>query len=75
MMHTAAETAIGPGNDILTSDDVREADDPIGDKLRMFDEIGGMTDDTRNQNLAVGQLVSFHTFHSCSCRTFPASTE
>jgi hypothetical protein len=48
MMHTAAETAIGPGNDILTSDDVREADDPIGDKLRMFDEIGGMTDDTRN---------------------------
>src|SRR5215813_11458696 len=43
------ETAIGSGKKIFTSDQPRDAHDPFGDELRMFDHIGGMTDDARKE--------------------------
>ena len=35
---------------------VGKAQDPLGDKLRMLDQIGGVADDARQQDLAVRQL-------------------
>ena len=45
----AGEAAIGAGNDVFAADDAGEPRDPLGDRLRMFDEVGGMGDDAGDQ--------------------------
>src|SRR5271169_916552 len=44
-MHAATEPAVGGGNDVLGTDCFGEADDPVRDEFRMFDEIGRVRDD------------------------------
>ena len=53
------ETAIGSGKKIFTSDQPSDAHNPFGDELRMFDHIGGMTDDARNEQPACRQFGRF----------------
>ena len=55
-MDAAAEPAIGRGDDALAADEFGEADDALGDQLRMLDHVGGVADDARQDELAVGQL-------------------
>src|SRR5262249_35805155 len=51
-VNAAAKTAIRAGNYILATDNRGIAKDAIGDQLRMLDEVGRMTYDTRHQYLA-----------------------
>src|SRR5262249_18638159 len=44
------ESAIRPGDDVLAADDLREADDPLGDQLRVLDQVRGVADDPGNEN-------------------------
>src|SRR5437762_9955478 len=44
------EAAVGAGDDVFAPDDPGEADDPLGDQLRVLHEVGGVTDDTRNED-------------------------
>ena len=44
------ESAIGSSDDILPPNDARIAKQAIGHKLRMFDNVRGMTDDARHQH-------------------------
>ena len=53
------KAAIGPGNDILASDDLGEPHDAVGDQLRMFDSGGVVGHDAGNQDLARRQLDLF----------------
>ena len=46
------EAAIGSGKKIFASDQPRDAHNPFGNELRMFDHIGSMTDDARNKQPA-----------------------
>ena len=39
-MNAAAEAAVGAGDDVLASDQLRVLDDPIGDKLGVLDDVG-----------------------------------
>src|ERR1700730_10533210 len=55
-MHSAAEAAIGGGDDPLPADEVGEAGNPLADELEMLDHIGGVADDTRQDQLVVGKL-------------------
>src|SRR5882724_6425096 len=48
----AAEAAVGAGDDILAADQVGKAQNALRDQLRMFDDVGGMTDNPRDENLA-----------------------
>ena len=50
-MDAAAQAAVGAGDDVFLADDFSERDDAIGYQFRMLDEIGGVADDTRNQDL------------------------
>ena len=43
-------------NDILALRDPGEIEDPVGDHLRMLDDVGSVADDARDQYLAFGQL-------------------
>src|SRR5271168_3814352 len=52
----AGKAAIGAGDHILAPDDSGKAADPLGNGLRMLDEIGGMGDDARDQQLAFRQF-------------------
>src|SRR5262249_50104016 len=51
-VNAAAKAAIRGGNYILATDNRGIAKDAIGDQLRMLDEVGRMTYDTRHQYLA-----------------------
>jgi hypothetical protein len=51
-VNAAAKAAIRAGNYILAADNRGIAKDAIGDQMRMLDEIGRMTYDTRHQYLA-----------------------
>ena len=55
-MHTPAETAVGRGDDILPADGLGEADDPVGDEFRIFNQVGRVSDDSGQDFLAGGQL-------------------
>jgi hypothetical protein len=55
-MNSAAEAAIRAGNDVLAPRDPGEIEDAVGDDLGMLDDVGGVADDTRNQDLPFGQL-------------------
>ena len=51
-MNAAAKAAIRAGNYIFATDNRGIAKDAIGNQLRMLDEVGRMTHDTRHQDLA-----------------------
>src|SRR5262245_4155071 len=40
------EPAVGAGDDVLAADEAGESLDPLGDQLRVLDEVGGVADDT-----------------------------
>src|SRR6185369_10130450 len=44
------EPTIRAGDDVLAADDLREADDPLGDQLRVLDQVGGVADDPGDEN-------------------------
>ena len=44
--------AVGTCYDVLAADETRIEKDPIGHELRMLDDVAGVTDDARNQDLA-----------------------
>ena len=75
-MDAAAETAIGSGNHVLPPDDLREADDAVGNQPRMLEcTLVAWLTTPGMSSLPSGNFVSRHTRHSCSWRTLPASTE
>ena len=47
------ESAIGAGDDVLAADDPGVAHDPLGDELRVLDQVRGVADDSRNEDRAV----------------------
>jgi hypothetical protein len=53
-MDASAEAAIGAGNDILAAHHLSEGQDAVGDEFGVLDDVGGVADDTRDQDLAVG---------------------
>ena len=55
-MNAPAEPAVGRSDDPLPADEVGEAQDALGDQLRMLDHVGGVADDARQHQLVVGQL-------------------
>ena len=55
-MHAAAEAAVGAGDDVLAADRAGKPHDPLGDQLRMLDQIGRVADHARQDHLAVRQL-------------------
>src|SRR5581483_6845871 len=55
-MDAAAESAIGGGDDPLAADAFGETNDALSDQLRMFDDIGGVTDRSGQNDLALRQL-------------------
>jgi hypothetical protein len=71
-MDAAAQAAVGAGDDVFSADDFSERDDAISYQFRVLDEVGGVADNTRNQDLPGGE---FHvapqfelTFVTDSCR-------
>ena len=52
----ATDTAVRAGDHVLAADQLCIANDALGDELRVLDDVAGVTDDTGNQYLAVGQL-------------------
>src|SRR5579863_8816157 len=52
----SAETAIRASNDVFAAHDLCKADNSIGDKFGMLDQVGRVADDTGHQELAVRQL-------------------
>ena len=55
-MNPAAETAVGRGDHPLAADQIGEPLDPLGHQLRVFDHIGGVADDSWQDQFAVRQL-------------------
>src|SRR5258708_37746569 len=54
-----AEAAIGAGHDVFAADDFGVAHVTVGDRLRMFDDVRGVTNDAGNEHFAFGQLHFF----------------
>jgi len=52
-VNAAAEPAIGRGDDPFAADEVGKTQDALGDQLGMLNDIGGVADDTRQDQLAV----------------------
>src|SRR4029079_1196058 len=50
------ESTIRTGDDPIPTYETGEADQPLGDVLRMLDDVAGMRDDAGDQHLVVGQL-------------------
>ena len=50
------KTAIGTGDDAVGTHQTRQPNQTLGNKLRVFDHIGGMTDHAGQQHLAFWQL-------------------
>jgi hypothetical protein len=65
-MDAAAQAAVGAGDDVFLADDSSERDQAIGDQFRVLDELGGVPDNTRNQDLPAGEFTSRQTLNSCS---------
>jgi len=63
-MDAAAQAAVGAGDDVFAADKFGERNDAIGSQFRVFDEIGGVADNTRNQDL------SGEEFHVAPYQTF-----
>ena len=50
------EAAVGSAHDALAADELREPDEPVGDELRVLDDVRVVRDDARDEHLALGQL-------------------
>ena len=48
--------AVGAGDDVFAADDVGESDDAIRYQFRVLDEVGGMADDTGDQEFSGGKF-------------------
>jgi hypothetical protein len=55
-MDTAPEAAIGRRDDTFPADNIGEPKQPLGDEFGMFHHVGGVTDNARQNELAVRQL-------------------
>ena len=55
-MDASAETAIGASDNVLAPHHPGEGQDAVGNELVVLDDVGGMADHTRDQDLAVGQF-------------------
>src|SRR5215831_5799555 len=55
-VNAAAEATVGRGDDPLLADEVGKPDDPVGDELGVLDDVGGVTDDPRQDQLVVRQF-------------------
>src|SRR5437868_10450968 len=55
-MHAPAKTAICGGDDPLPAHQSGKPKDALGDELGMLDHIGGVADDTGEDQLPVGEL-------------------
>jgi hypothetical protein len=55
----AGKAAIGAGDHVLPADHARKAYNPLCDELRMLNQIGGVRDDPRDQQLPFRQLDAF----------------
>src|SRR6266849_4274323 len=53
------EAAVRPGDHVLASDQTGVPDDPLGDELRVLDEIARVADHAGDQDLAVRKLHVF----------------
>jgi hypothetical protein len=49
----AREATIGSGDYVFAADDIGEPDNPFSDKLLVLDEVGSVSNDTRNQSLSL----------------------
>src|SRR5438477_190111 len=54
-----AETAVGTGDDVLATDQLRVADQPLSDQLGMLAVVSGGVQHARNQDFAVWHLDVF----------------
>ena len=50
------KSAIGACDDVLASDESREPNDPFRNQFRMFHEVRGVADHTRDKDFPLGQL-------------------
>ena len=48
--------AIGARDDVFAADEIGVPLDPFGDQLRVLHQVGGVTDDAGDEDLALGQL-------------------
>src|SRR5713101_3158755 len=55
-VHASAETAVGRGDDPFLADKLHKAKDALGDELGVLDHVGGVADNPRQDQLAVGKL-------------------
>ena len=55
-MQPAAEAAVGAGDDIVAADQVGKTHYSFRHQLRMFDDVGGMTDNPRDEYFALRQF-------------------
>src|ERR1700733_4450575 len=54
-MNATAQTAVGRGDDPLPSDEIREPQNALGNKLRVLDNVGRMADDAWQDQLVIWQ--------------------
>ena len=55
-MNSAAEPAIGRGDDPLAADQIGKAQNALGDELGVLNDVGRVADDPRQDEFAVGQF-------------------
>ena len=55
-MHPPTQAAVGARDDVVAADEFGERDDTIGNQLRVLDEVGGVADNARNQDLPGGEF-------------------
>ena len=55
-MQPAAEAAVGAGDDIVAADQVGKTDKALRHQLGMFDDVGGMADNPRDEYLAAREF-------------------
>src|SRR5262245_7465597 len=51
-----SEAAVGSCRDVFPADDLGVAHQPVGNRLRMLDDIGGMADDAGHEDFSFGQF-------------------
>jgi len=52
----SSSAAIGAGNHVLVADRFREVADTLRDQFRVLDQVGGVADHARHDELVAGQL-------------------
>src|SRR5690606_31529177 len=56
LVDAATETAVRAGDHVLATHELREVLDAVGNQLRVLDDVRCMTNDTRDDDLALGEL-------------------